>query len=139
MGHGIERKVGDAEHRGGSDISAQERADAGKQNIERERFREVVIGAQIQSADHVCGRAPGREHEDPQCAVVASKVPKNGEAVLVRKADVEDDEVKASGAGEVFARRSVRSGLDDIPFRLKSAFQQSGHFHFVFNNEDVHG
>ena len=68
----VEGEVGDAQQLLGAPdtlVRRSRRAQAGEQLVERERLREVVVGAGVEPGDPVRDLVAGGEHEDRRAAL----------------------------------------------------------------------
>jgi hypothetical protein len=57
------------------------RADAGQQNFERERFREVIIGAEVEAGDDILVGIAGCEHQDRGAVMRLAKAARDRKTV----------------------------------------------------------
>ena len=64
------------------------------QDRQLERFREVVVGPRLESAEHVLRTAASREHEDRHVLTSRAQLGCHREAVLPRQHHVEQDGVE---------------------------------------------
>jgi hypothetical protein len=92
---------------------AQEGAYARGEHRERERLREVVVGARIEAEDLVELRASGGEDEDREIGMVRPCAPADLDAVEVGQTDVEDDEV-GRAARQALERRVATGDVLDL-------------------------
>ena len=74
---------------------AHEGADAGQQLAQRERLRQVVVGAQLQADHAVHDLALGREHEDGHSVAGRAQLAKDVEPGAAGKQDVQHHELRA--------------------------------------------
>ena len=111
---GRDLDIAEREHRAGlAGAAADECAQAGEEFGEVEGFDEVVVGAEVEAADAVCGAVARGEEEDGGFAgetEAAEDLP----ALELGEHDVEDHGVERDGLGEVEGRFAIRCGIDGI-------------------------
>src|SRR3954447_11277772 len=94
----VELQVADDERRAPARRpAAQQRAQAREQLLALERLDEVVVGARVETRHARLDGVAGREHEDRDVALLPQAAG-HVNAVQPRKAEVEDDEVRAEFA-----------------------------------------
>src|SRR5207244_11085102 len=97
---------------------AEQRAQASKELAERERLRQVVVGANVQSSNPVIDRFAGREHEDGGPSASSAQSITDGEAVQAREQDVEEERVVIGFHREVQALLTVRGKVNRVALLL---------------------
>ena len=115
-----------------------ERADAGEELVELERLGEIVVGARVQSADHVLDGVAGSEHEDRSVTTFPSELVGDLESILLRQQQVEQDDVVIIGVCQHGGLLAIRGHVDDVSLFLQSVVDESGHLGVVFDDEDLH-
>jgi hypothetical protein len=119
--------------------STDECSQAGKELSERERLRQVVVGACIQPSHAIGDGRPRGQHQDGCPMTALAQAPAHLEAVDVGQHPVEDDGVvRVFGSGP----EGVRAGSVDVnrvALLLKPALQETGHLHLVLDDKDPHG
>ena len=112
----IQGQVPDPDHPGGiggrSGRPTQQRVDPRAELGHAERLGHVVVGAEVEGRDLVRLAVAGRQDKDRR-GRLATDLPDDRQAVLIRKPEVEHDEVRPSRRPGVERRRGV-AGLDDI-------------------------
>src|SRR5262249_14346409 len=78
--------------RGGNLAAAKHRTDAGDQLAQLTRLGEVIVGAELEADDAVDGARRRGEHDDRHARALLEGA-HDGEPVLLRHVEVEDDEV----------------------------------------------
>ena len=64
-GRRVDNDIAKGDHRdGGTVITTDQRAETGEQFLLHVRFRDIIIGAEIQAGDAIIDRVAGREHHD---------------------------------------------------------------------------
>ena len=87
--------------------AAHLRAHAGQQLLHVEGLGEIVVGAGVHAGDLVAPAVAGGEDDDRHLAVGAAPLLEDGDAVHLRQADVEDDDVVRLGVAEEIALLAV--------------------------------
>jgi N6-L-threonylcarbamoyladenine synthase len=107
--------------------------------LEGERLDEVVVGAEVETADAVGHRVVRGDDDDGEVALGAAQAPRPLEAVDPRQPDVEDDEVE----GLVLDREQRALGALDAVDRIARVAQAPGEpvgeHGVVFDDEQAHG
>ena len=85
--------------------------DPGEELVHAERLGDVVVGAGVEGLDLVVGVVPGGEDDHRDLGHVA-KPPEHLDAVEVRQAEVEDDDVGGAFGEDLQRGAAVRGGLD---------------------------
>jgi len=119
-------------------IAAHQSADAGQQLLKGKRFRQVVIGTGVKTADNIVQRIPGGEHQDRCFLLSAAENPSYLEAAHLGQHDIEQNDIEGLGGREFESRQAIPGMADLILLLAKAAGKQSGHFRFVFYDEDSH-
>ena len=97
----------------GAACSPEQRPDAGRQLLRRERLGEVVVGARLEPGDDVVGVVAGRDHDDRHVARLAQRAAQL-EPVDARQHDVDQHDVGGLAA-ERLERVLAAGGLLDGP------------------------
>ena len=118
--------------------TAPQGADAGKQLLEGERLREIVVGAGVEPADAVVDAVEGGEEEDGGIDAVAAERLADGEAVHAGEHDVEDDHVVRAFNGHVEALLAVERRVHGMAFLLQDFADELRESAFVFDDKYVH-
>src|ERR1051325_2262108 len=93
-------------------LPAEQRADPGKEDLQAERFRHIIVGSQFQPEDLVDLLPPAGEHEDGNFNSVAPELPANIEAVFPGEDDIQDDQRNILAFRHEPALLSVRGAQD---------------------------
>ena len=110
----------------------------GDQHDDRERFGEIVVGAEIERVGQVVLPALGGQHEH-RCPHLRGAHPANHlVAVEARQHDVEHDHVELRTHGAVQARYPVTGDLHDPALRHERPPDGLGHVAVVFHQQDAH-
>jgi len=119
--------------------ASHDRPQARQQLGERERFRQVVVGAGVEPADAVADRIPRGQHQHRDPDLALTEAFQDREAVEAREHHVEQNRVVGGGLDHperVFADSSDVSGM---AFLTQPSGDQSCHFWFVLDDEHAHG
>ena len=111
-----------------------DRADPRDQLAQPVRLDEVVVGPELEPDDAV-GLFPAGGQDDDRNARALAQPPADVEAVDVRQAQIEQDEVRRRGVEGAFARRDAR---DVVALPLQTGHQRVGNRVLVFDDQDVH-
>ena len=115
-----------------------ERADAGEELVELERFGEVVVSARVQSAHHVLHGVAGGEHEDRRGSSLASQLIGDLESVLFGQQQIEEDDIVVVGMCPHRGLLTIGRHIDDVALFSQAMCDESGHLGIVFHDEDLH-
>src|SRR6185312_4798707 len=137
---GIELDVGEAERLAGAVAgAAQQRADAREQLLERERLRQVVVGAGVEPLDPVLDLRARGQHQDRNLAALAAQRPRDLEPVDARHQHVEHHRVGLRLVLEALERlRPVLGQLDLVALELERAPQRLPDGPLVVDHQDLH-
>src|ERR1041385_4499488 len=116
-------------------LPAEQRADPGKEDLQAEGFRHIVVGSQFQPENLVDFLPPAGEHEDGSCDGVAPELPANIEAVFPGEHDIQNDQGNILAFRHEPALLSVRGAQDFETLtgeRIDQAAQDGG---IVFDHE----
>ena len=113
--HQIDRKIAGAEHRALAmdlQLMPQRRAHAGEQFIHPERFRQIVVGAEIERLHLARLIAAARQHHDRDAVVAAANHAQQFMALDVGQAEIENDERRI--LRQQFERDLAVGGFQDL-------------------------
>ncbi len=135
----VEGHVADREgRRGAARLAAHDRAHAREQFVELERLDDVVVGAGVESA-HAARQGVARRDDDDRRAVAArAHRLQHRDAVALRQAEVEQDEVEALGREGVLGGAAIAHPVDGeagLAQRLAQAFADHA---VVFGEQQAH-
>ena len=132
---GVELQVADDERRAAARRpAAQQRAQAGEQLLALERLDEVVVGAGVEALDARLDGVARGQHEDRHVAVVAQQA-RDVDAVELRQAEVEDDEVGRELARVAERRLAVVARARLVALHAQRAQQDLGDLVVVLDDE----
>ena len=94
--------------------AAHLRPHARQQLLHVERLGEIVVGAGVHAGDLVAPPVARREDDDRHVAAGAPPLLENRDAVQLRQADVENDDIVGLGVAEEVAFLAVEGGIDGI-------------------------
>src|SRR4051794_38939478 len=118
----------------------QQGAYARAQDRQRERLREVVVGARVEPEHLVELGAAGREHEDRQARVLRARAAAHLDPVDVRQADVENHEVDAARVDAPDGGAARVDVIDVVALARQGADQRLADRDVVFDHEEArHG
>jgi hypothetical protein len=98
----------------GGRVAAEKIAQAGEEFSKREGLGEVVIAALFQAADAIVDGAASREDEDGSAHADLAKTKDEVNAVHVRKAEIDDEDVIGIAGGEAFGGAGVRRNIHAV-------------------------
>ena len=75
-------------------VTAPERSDSRHQFLHRKRFREIIVGAELQSCHTIGHFATRGQHQDAARHIFRAHSPQHFEAIHARQADVEHDQIE---------------------------------------------
>ena len=114
-GAGVEAQRSDLEHRGARRrAAAEQRAQPGEQDHERERLREEVVGAGVEGLGLVPLAVLRGEHQDRRPHALVAQGLAHLEPVHAGQEDVEDDGVVANLRVPATGRRAVVDDVDVV-------------------------
>ena len=117
---------------------AQQGADAGDEHRERERLRQVVVGARVERLGLVELAVLGREHEDRRPDAGGAQVGAHLEPVAPGQHDVEDHEVVAALDRHPPPFQPVVGDLDREALGLEAAPHGAGDLPVVLDQQHLH-
>ena len=117
---------------------AQQGPQAGQQLLEREGFREIVVGAAVEAGDPIGELAARREHEHRHHIAAGAQLRNEREAVAVRQPPVEQHRVMSAVRRDSLGVGQIRSVIDHHIVARQSRAQRRDHLDLVFHQEDTH-
>ena len=121
--------------RSGSSDAPRDGTDAGDQLAQPERLDDVVVGAELEADDSIRFLA-ARGHDDDRHLRPLAQPAADVEAVHVRKAQVEEDDVGLRRRESLGTGRRARH-VETLP--AEPFGQRKGDRVFVLDNQDLHG
>src|SRR5215470_11461333 len=124
--------------RSGRHDASLQRADSRFELADRKRLGEVILGAEVESVHAVLDRIAGGQHQNQRRRMSAAQSPQYFESVDIRKANVEDHEVKHPVPEQligVLAGGCMVYGVTGATQHLDQAFSEEG---VVFDYEYAH-
>jgi hypothetical protein len=135
----VQLEISDLEHIALADhTTTQQRADAQHQLGERERFDEVIVGAEFEAADAVADMIARGQENHRQVAPRPQRT-HDFPAVDARQHHVQHHEVVRVFQRHVQAVRSGACEIDRIAAFAQPLLQVVAGFRIVFDDEDAHG
>ena len=116
-----------------------QRPDAGQELVELERLREIVVGAGIESADHVLDRVARGEHQDRRVPPFPAQLRGDLEPVLLGEDDVEQDDVVLVDVGQHGGLVPVGGDVHHVALFLQALLDEPGDLPVVLHDENFHG
>ena len=116
------------------DLTTQERAHAGEQLGQTEGLGHVVVRARVEADNHVNFVCACGENEDRDPVSGGADLTGDVEAVHVRQAEVQDDQVDAACVGQGCTARGVRAHV--VSFPAQGPREGLGDGRIVFNEEN---
>ena len=120
------------------DASARERAQPSVQLRERERLREIVVGAGVESGDAILDASARSQHEHGRPDSVLAPGATHAHSVEARQHQVEHDRVvldRLSHPEGVVARSRH---VDRVSVLAQAADEKAGHLELVLDDEKTH-
>ena len=114
-------------------------ADARQQLLHVERLGDVVVGAGVHAGDLVAPAVAGGEDDDRHLALGAAPLLEHADAVHLRQADVEDDDVVGLGLAEEVALLAVEGGIDGVARVGQRRDQLAIEIAIILDDQDAHG
>ena len=120
--------------------AAQQCAHSRRQLGHGERFHHVIVGAEVEAAHAVVHRVARREHQHRHrtAAAAGAQAAQHLEAVHLRQADVQDDEIKFFLRGGNHRLLAARGDVDRMALGLEDALQAGGERRVVFYDQESH-
>ena len=140
--NGVEAPAVEAKHLrpipflGSIGSAAQQRPYPGRQFARAERFRHVVVGADLQSEDAVDFFAKGGQHQDRNVRLRA-KTAADAEAVFARQHDIKHDKIEFLVAKRGVHPNAVPGYFHDHAVFGERVAQHARDFAVVFDDEDT--
>ncbi len=104
-----------------------------------EGFRQVVVGARVETRDPIRQAVTSGQHDDRRPAAASADPPGDLQPVEIRQTDVEDDRIEARPAvGSLEAVATGRRKLDDVPVPCQEADEQTAKAWVVLDDKKVH-
>ncbi len=113
-------------------------ADLGQEHVEREGLGEVVVGAGVEAADDVFHGVAGGDEDGLGLEAVFAQLADDGEAVVARQHDVEQDEIEGRGTTEAERLVTVEGEFDGVALAFERTADVAGEGALVFCDKDVH-
>ena len=110
---------------GGPCAPAQERTHAGRKLRKRKGFQHTIVRAHVEFAYAIDDLASIRQHQNRQLLPRHTQVLQNGEAVILRQAQIQDGQIVVVGLGQGLHLLSVLSQVDGIIFGLESSLKKN--------------
>jgi hypothetical protein len=118
--------------------AAHKRAQAGEQLSERERLRQVIVGASVETRDSILECTTRGQHQDRRPDPVLAQAAAGLEAVDPRQHHVQDEGVVLGRGGHPERVLSAPGDVDREPLLAQPTAQQGGHLHLVLDDQDAH-
>ena len=140
MGRGVDGDVAGfqnvaVDQRGGGRGMAQLHADARHEDVDRHRLDHVVVGTDLEGGDDPAVVAVPR-HDDDRRARPHAQVATELDAVDVREAEVEQDDVVVGAVDGVARRPSVADGRDLEAARNEPELEDPSMWRIVLDHQD---
>ena len=119
-------------------VASHQRAHAREQFLERKRFHDVVVGANVESSDARFHSVARRENDDWRTQLVLAQGGNHLEPVSARQTEIHHHEI------EVFGGRTIEGGLacalqrNIVLLRLQTVSECLADLQFVFDHEHTH-
>ena len=116
----------------------RERAQAGEQLVERERLREVVVGADVEARHAIGDRVACRQHQHGRPDAVGAQPATRLEAVDLGQHDVEHDRVVVVRLAHPERVLAARRDVGRMALLGESATQECRDLRLVLDHENAH-
>ena len=113
-------------------------ADARQQLLHVEGLGEVVVGAGVHAGHLVAPAVAGGEDDDRHVAVGAPPLLQHADAVHLRQADIEDDDVVRLGLAEEIAFLAVGGEVDGIARIGQRGHELALEIGIILDDENTH-
>jgi len=124
---------------GGGAVALEQISQAGEQLGERERLGEIVVSALLEAADAIVDGAARGEDENRRTDAELAQPEDEGDAILVRQAEVDDEDVEGIVDSEALGGFAVGRGFNFVSGLFKRAAQETLNIDFVFDEQKAHG
>ena len=134
----IQRQVGELQLLHAPGRTAEQRAQAREQLLQREGLHQVVVGARVEAGNAVADRASGRQHQDRHGRALGAQLPRDLEAVDAGQHHVEHDRV---GGGVRHGGEGLRAVLGEhelVPLGLERPHERVAHGRLVLDDQEAH-
>ena len=118
--------------------ATQQGAQSSQKLTEVERFRQVVVGAAVETAHAGLNRIARGEHEDRDLQPRIPELPADRETIDPRQTDVEDDRVEFGDGRVVHGLFAIRSDVDGVRFFAQALRQDLSGTWFILNEQNPH-
>ena len=136
LGGGVDRELSRPDRRiGAPRPSADDRADSRGELVEVVRLHEVVVGAGVEPRDAIRDRIARRDDEHGQLAAARAPFAKQGKAVAMRKAQVEQDEVVFGAVERGVGALRVANPVDRVAFAAQPLLRGGADHRIVFDQQ----
>src|SRR5436190_13683757 len=98
----------------------EQRFDSRKQLDHLERFRQIVVGTELQAKHFIYRLALCRQHQNRSFNSLLPKIATNVVTVLLRQHDIEHDQIVLTGKGLLESGLSICSDVNVKAFASKS-------------------
>jgi hypothetical protein len=119
--------------------AALEGADPREELGHGERLDEVVVSSGIEAKDPVVKAIPRRQHDDRGEPSGLSQGVAYGDAIDLRKQQVEEDQLVVLGQGGMLPALSIVNDLDGMKLLRQGTPQDVRELAVIFHAEDSHG
>jgi hypothetical protein len=114
-------------------VAFEQVAKPGKQFSQRERLGEIVVAALLQATHSIIHGAPRRENQNRRTNTQLSQAQYQGDAILIGKAEVNDQYVEGAFYGEAFGSFSIICGLNFISSLFQRTAKEGLNVDFIFH------
>ena len=118
--------------------AAQQNPHAGQQFDEREGLDEIIVGAAFQALHAIVHGIARAQDQHRRADLAVADLLQHGQAVHVRQAQVQDDQVVFGGVHHFDRRGARRRHIDRVSAALQAARQKVGNPFFVFDHQNPH-
>ncbi len=134
-GSGVEREIAGGEFLDRRlEGTAGEGAETGEEDVEGERFDEIIVGAGIETGNDVFRGVASGEHQDGGAVFAGTETESDFEAVDAGHHDIEDDGVESAGGEGGEGLFAIAGESDGVVVFLKALAQEVAHGGFVFGD-----
>ena len=126
------------EGEGGAGGAAGDGVEPGDELVDVERFREIIIGTEVEPFEAFVESAAGGDEDDGDGEALVAEVAQDAQAVAAGDHDIKDEGVVGACGGERVGIVAVVAEIDREALRLEALTDEGGELLVVFHHQDFH-